>query len=194
MIRLCARAAAYGSRCRRRRRGPGLSSGLQRRKPNRLDAASCDLPTWPVRACAAPYSDTKHMQQTAQPPAASGAGRFVEMASARREGVCNPHNRCVPADRARRRSGSRRRSGRGNEHAQGPPATRNPGPRQFPPTRGGAGDTPPPMAASASLHRDRERGFRRGAVRIRHRVRHRILPGYLRRAYQVVVRFPLQEA
>ena len=27
----------------------------------------------------------------------------MDMASARREGACNPHNRCVPADRARRR-------------------------------------------------------------------------------------------
>ena len=52
------------------------------------------------------YSGTKHLQRTARPPAAppttSGAGRFLDMASARREGACNPHNRCVPADRARR--------------------------------------------------------------------------------------------
>ena len=27
----------------------------------------------------------------------------MDMASARREGACNPHNRCMPADRARRR-------------------------------------------------------------------------------------------
>ena len=47
-------------------------------------------------------SGTKYMQSEskrtprppAAPPAASGAGRFVDMASARREGACNPHNRC----------------------------------------------------------------------------------------------------
>ena len=38
----------------------------------------------------------------AAPPAASGAGRFVDLASARRAGAGNPHHRCVPADRAHR--------------------------------------------------------------------------------------------
>ena len=73
-------------------------------KETGLIAAAVAVVAWVIS------SGTKHMQSEskrtprppAAPPAASGAGRFVDMASARREGAGNPHDRCRSADRARR--------------------------------------------------------------------------------------------